>query len=164
MEISPRKEFADLPKTVHGGQAWRLEGVEDYSQNLNPLGPPADLEEIISDAIGDCGHYPDADSTVLKEKIAHHYGLTSENIAIGAGSSEIIRNFPYVFVNPGDYVLMFTPSFAEYTQQCRLAGANIDYIHLKAKNDFHIDLDELFAKLMAKRRELQILNDDGRGN
>ena len=159
MEISPRKEFADLPKTVHGGQAWRLEGVEDYSQNLNPLGPPSDLDAIIAGAVKECGHYPDADSTVLKEKIAKHYGLSVDNIAIGAGSSEIIRNFPYVFVSPGDSVLMFTPSFAEYTQQCRLAGAQVDYIHLKAKNDFRIDLDELFAKLKSKHyRALYICN------
>ena len=56
MEISPRKEFADLPKTVHGGQAWRLEGVEDYSQNLNTLGPPSDLDAIIAGAVKECGH------------------------------------------------------------------------------------------------------------
>ena len=159
MEISPRKEFADLPRTVHGGQAWRLEGIEDYSQNLNPLGPPPDLEEYIKSAVRECGHYPDADSTVLKERIAGHYGLSVDNIAIGAGSSEIIRNFPYVFVNPGDSVLMFTPSFAEYTQQCKLAGANVDYLHLRAKNDFRIDLDELYAKLKSKHyRALYICN------
>ena len=159
MEILPRKEFADLPKTVHGGQAWKLEGVEDYSQNLNPLGPPPDLEEFIAEAVKECGHYPDADSTVLKEKIAKHYGLSIENIAMGAGSSEIIRNFPYVFVNPGESVLMFTPSFAEYTQQCRLAGVQVDYIPLKAENDFRIDLDELYAKLRSKHyRALYICN------
>ncbi len=150
MQPMPRKEFADLPKTVHGGQAWRLEGIEDYSQNLNPLGPPVDLEEFITKAIGECGHYPDADCAVLKERIANHYGLSPENIAMGAGSSAIIRNFPYVFVSPGESVLIPKPSFAEYTQQCRLAGAQIDYLPLKAENDFRIDLDELFSKLRSK--------------
>ena len=150
MQIQPRKEFTGLPATVHGGQAWRLEGVEDYSQNLNPMGPPHDLAEIVAAAVDEAGHYPNADCTVLKEKIAHHFGIQPENIAMGAGSSEIIRNFPYVFVSPGESVLIPTPSFAEYAQQCRLAGVQVDYLPLKKENDFRIDTAELFEKLKSK--------------
>lgn len=150
MQIQPRKEFTDLPATVHGGQAWRLEGVEDYSQNLNPMGPPHDLADIVAGAVDDTGHYPDADCVLLKEKIAHHFGLAPGNISMGAGSSEIIRNFPYVFVSPGESVLIPSPSFAEYAQQCRLAGAQVDFIPLRKENDFRIDTAELFGMLKAK--------------
>ncbi len=150
MQIQPRKEFSDLPATVHGGQAWKLEGVEDYSQNLNPMGPPHDLDEIVAGALADAGHYPDADCTVLKEKVAQLYGLLPDNIAMGAGSSEIIRNFPYVFVSPGESVLIPSPSFAEYAQQCRLAGVQVDYLPLRKENDFRIDTAELFEKLKSK--------------
>ena len=50
--ILPREQLSGLPKTVHGGQAWKLEDVEDYSHNLNPFGPPDDLAEIIASAVG----------------------------------------------------------------------------------------------------------------
>ena len=53
--ILPREELSGLPKTVHGGQAWRLEDVEDYSHNLNPFGPPSDLAEIIASAVDGIG-------------------------------------------------------------------------------------------------------------
>ncbi|MCQ2078609.1 MAG: histidinol-phosphate aminotransferase family protein [archaeon] len=150
MQIEPRKELADLPPTVHGGQGWRLAGIEDYSQNLNPMGPPEILGEIVAKSVADAGHYPDASCLGVREKLAKYYGIAPENICMGAGSSEIIRNFPHVFIRPGDSVLLPTPSFAEYTQQCRIAGAQIDYLPLRAENDFHIDVDELFKILESK--------------
>ena len=68
--ILPRKELSDLPKTVHGGQAWKLEGIEDYSHNLNPFGPPEDIDEIIMSAVADLGHYPDDSCAELKDTLS----------------------------------------------------------------------------------------------
>ena len=150
MKIETRKELESLPSTVHGGQGWKLDGVEDYSQNLNPFGPPEDLPSILAECAKDTGHYPDADCTSVREAIARHYGLGPENVAMGAGSSEIIRNFPQVFIRPGESVLIPAPSFAEYTQQCRIAGVQVDNIELRAENNFYLDRDELFSKLESK--------------
>ena len=41
-----RKELKALPKTIHGGQGWMINGIEDYSHNLNPLGPPEEISEL----------------------------------------------------------------------------------------------------------------------
>ena len=150
MKIETRKELESLPSTVHGGQGWKLDGVEDYSQNLNPFGPPEDLPSILAECAKDTGHYPDADCTSVREAIARHYGLGPENVAMGAGSSEIIRNFPQVFIRPGESVLIPAPSFAEYTQQCRIAGVQVDNIELREENGFYLDRDELFSKLESK--------------
>ena len=84
MKIETRKELESLPSTVHGGQGWKLDGVEDYSQNLNPFGPPEDLPSILAECAKDTGHYPDADCTSVREAIARHYGLGPENVAMGA--------------------------------------------------------------------------------
>jgi threonine-phosphate decarboxylase len=62
---------------------------------------------------------------------------------VGAGSSDIIRNFPNTFLSPGDKVVINRPSFAEYAQQCRIVGADIVWNDLKAEDDFRIDLDTL---------------------
>lgn len=147
MQIEPRKELTGLSDTVHGGQGWKIEGVEDYSQNLNPFGPPSGLEEVLSEAIGNFGHYPDAGCTDVRSVIGQAYGLGPECVTMGAGSSEIIRNFPNVFLRPGDRVLIPTPSFAEYTQQCKIAGAEIDFFPLIPEDDFRIDADKLIGCL-----------------
>ena len=111
--ILPREELSGLPKTVHGGQAWKLEDVEDYSHNLNPFGPPDDLAEIIASAVGDIGHYPDDSCAELKDTISKAFNVSVDCITVGAGSSDIIRNVPNTFYRLGDRILLSRPSFAE---------------------------------------------------
>lgn len=143
--ILPRSELSGLPKTVHGGQAWKLEDIEDYSHNLNPFGPPEELQEIIMSAISEVGHYPDDSSAELKDVISKAFNIGTDCITIGAGSSDIIRNVPNTYYNKGDRVVMPRPSFAEYTQQCRIVGAEIDPFRLRSDEDFRIDADRLIS-------------------
>ena len=141
--ILPRDELRDLPPTVHGGQAWKLEGVEDFSHNLNPFGPPEDLEDIIAQAVSEIGHYPDDSCEELKDTVSKTFNVDTDCITVGAGSSDIIRNFPNTFIRPGDRVIINRPSFAEYAQQCRIVGADIVWNELRPEDDFRIDLDSL---------------------
>lgn len=140
---SARKELAALPKTVHGGQGWKLKDVEDYSHNLNPFGPPDDISELLAVAGTEVGHYPDDSCSELKETISKAYGIKAENITVGAGSSDIIRNFPNTFISIGETVVIPRPSFAEYEHQCRIVGADVKRLELLEKNDFRIDTSVL---------------------
>jgi len=135
-----RKELQNIADTVHGGQAWKLAGVEDFSHNLNPFGPPDCLGRLISEAVSGTDHYPDDNSTEFKETLAKHFNVGTENVIAGAGSSDIIRMFPNTFLNKGDKALVMRPSFAEYAHQCRIAGADVRELLLKESNDMYIDL------------------------
>ncbi len=149
--ILPREELSGLPKTVHGGQAWKLQDVEDYSHNLNPFGPPDDLAEIIASAVGDVGHYPDDSCAELKDTISRAFDVPADCITIGAGSSDIIRNVPNTFYRPGDRVVISKPSFAEYGQQCRIVGARVDWNDLCEDEDFRLDADQVVRKAEGAR-------------
>ncbi len=131
--------MASLPKTVHGGQGWKLKDIEDFSHNLNPLGPPEDIAEIMGSAAAGVGHYPDDSCSELRETIASAYGVRSDNVTVGSGSSDIIRNFPHTFISPGETAVIQSPSFAEYGHQCKIAGAGIKRVPLRKENDFRID-------------------------
>ncbi len=155
---SSRKTLKGLPKTVHGGQAWRLKDIDDYSHNLNPFGPPPCIPEIVSSAAAHVEHYPDDSSIGFRTAVAKEFNVTPDNVIAGAGSSDIIRMFPNTFLEPGDRVVMFRPSFAEYTQQCRIVGAEIDYIPLRPENDYRIDVAELEKHLTDGVRALYICN------
>ena len=120
-----------------------LENVEDYSHNLNPFGPPEDLAEIVATAIPQVGHYPDDSCEELKDVISRTFNVGTDCISVGAGSSDIIRNVPNTFYGRGDKVVIPRPSFAEYTQQCRIVGADIRPFELEAEEDFRIDADRL---------------------
>ncbi len=75
----------------------RLE-VRDFSSNVNPLGPPERLDEYIAEASRDMINYPDDHCRELKEAISQRFGVPVTNIMVGAGSAELIRLFPEVFV------------------------------------------------------------------
>ncbi len=149
--ILSRTELASLPKTVHGGQAWKIGGVEDFSHNLNPFGPPEGLAEIVESAIGEVGHYPDDSCEELKDTISKTFNVDPDCITIGAGSSDIIRNVPNTFFSPGDEVVICRPSFAEYAQQCRIVGAKIQWNDLLPDDDFRIDEDVLLGRVAGKK-------------
>ena len=156
--ITSRKELSEMPKTVHGGQAWKLGGIEDFSHNLNPFGPPDGIGEIIASAIADIGHYPDDSCSELKETVSKAFNVGEECITVGAGSSDIIRNVPNTFFDSGDNVVINRPSFAEDAQQCRIVGANITWNELKPENDFRIDLDSLMYNVGDNTKALYICN------
>ena len=154
----PRKELSELPKTVHGGQAWRLEGIEDFSHNLNPFGPPEDIDEIVASALEGIGHYPDDSCSELKDTVSKAFNIDPDCITVGAGSSDIIRNVPNTFFSPGDNVVICRPSFAEYAQQCRIVGARIIWNDLRPQDDFRIDLDALMFNVGENTKALYICN------
>ncbi len=153
-----RNTIRVLPKTVHGGQAWKLKDIEDYSHNLNPFGAPDFLKDIVDEAVSQVWHYPDDSSLGFRTAVAGEFGVSPENVIAGAGSSDIIRMFPNTFMEPGDRVVMFTPSFAEYTQQCRICGVDIRYVPLRKENDYRIDRGELSSALTDDVKALYICN------
>ncbi len=146
-----RKELAALPKTVHGGQGWMLKDVEDYSHNLNPFGPPDDISELLAVAGFGIGHYPDDSCSDLKEVISEVYGVGTDNITVGAGSSDIIRNFPNTFLAPGEIAVIPRPSFAEYAHQCRIAGATVRKMELSVDNDFRLDPEDISEHIIGAK-------------
>ena len=149
--MESRKVLRGLPKTVHGGQAWKLKDIEDYSHNLNPFGAPPFLRGIVDSVIDDVDHYPDDASPEFRNAVAGEFGVGPENVIAGAGSSDIIRMFPNTFLEHGDRAVMFAPSFAEYNQQCVIAGVQVKKLPLRAENDYRIDINELMANLKGAR-------------
>ena len=152
-----RPPLRGLPKTVHGGQGWRIPDIEDYSHNLNPFGPP-DISDYLKEASKGIGHYPDDSCKDLKEIISKRIGIGTENIIIGSGSSDIIRMFPNTFMNTGDEAVISRPSFAEYSHQCEIVGAKVVYNELSESNDFRIDYDSLSDKITDKTKAVYICN------
>ena len=138
-----RKNLLEISDTVHGGQAWKLKDIEDFSHNLNPFGPPECLGELIYEAVSGVDHYPDDNSSELKDVLAKKFKVQPENVIVGAGSSDIIRIFPNTFLDKGEKALMMRPSFAEYSHQCRVAGASVKELLLSESNDLRIDADVL---------------------
>ncbi|OPY32400.1 MAG: Aspartate aminotransferase [Methanomassiliicoccales archaeon PtaU1.Bin124] len=142
-----RIEVQRSARPVHGGLGWKYPGVEDFSSNLNPYGPPAQLAQYIDEARDRLIWYPDDHSTEFRNAICSRLGVAPDQVIAGAGSAELIRLFPETFLDRGDKVLMPRPTFAEYGYGCRLRGAEVIEVPLREDNDLRIDLTEMMSRL-----------------
>lgn len=147
LEENVRPQIRAMMRPKHGGDVWGKGNVLDYSSNVNPLGHPERLNDYIEKASQELINYPDDSSLAIREAIAERYDVGVNNVIVGAGSAEIIRLFPEVFVSPGDKVLMPHPIFSEYAFGCRLMGAEIMDAPLPEENDFRPDIGSIINSL-----------------
>ena len=137
------------------------EEVIDFSANLNPFGPPAEITEAINE--GYCqlrkiiSHYPDSQATHLRRCLAQKLGVKIDNILVGSGSTELIRLVALAYFSKGDQVLIIEPAFGEYQVACQIAGASITKQRLSAENAFQLDVDDTIQLIRSLRAKQGIL-------
>lgn len=146
-----KKELLPIKRPVHGGQGWRFPGVEDFSHNLNPYGPPAELPSLVTEAAQHLAHYPDDAAEEFREAVAGHHRVSMANVIAGAGSAELIRLYPEVFLSRKSRVIIPRPTFSEYSHACRMQGANILDVPLIEGEGFRLDMNAIREKLPLAR-------------
>ncbi len=121
MPPSPRPELRGLVPVSHGGDA--SPGVLDFSTGVSPLAPPAAVCEALRAA--DVTRYPHPTALPFRERVAVAHGVAPEEVAAGAGSTELIWAAARAFGGVGRSVLVLGPAFGEYAQAARASGANV---------------------------------------
>lgn len=137
----------------HGGNLRELaqrsgkpvKDILDFSANINPLGPPEWIRTLISSQIDSLTHYPDPDCTSLKEVIASRYGISTDEVLVGNGSTEILHLLPRAFQLPRAVIPV--PSYSDYELSCQLAGLEIKKIALPEEDGFVINLPAIESEL-----------------
>lgn len=79
-------------------------------------------------------------------------------IIVTASGAEAINNAFLAVVDPGDEVIVFSPSFMNYENLISMCGGIMVDIPLKSENGFQIDADELEKNLTPKTRMVVINN------
>ncbi|WP_331775272.1 histidinol-phosphate transaminase [Sulfurospirillum sp. 1612] len=107
------------------------------ASNENPRGCSPLVQEAVCREASKMNLYPDDSMYELKEKLAKRFNVKDTNIAIGAGSDQIISFGVHAKANKNNKVLMAHTTFAMYEIYARQTGTTI----LKTKSDQH-NLDE----------------------
>lgn len=114
----------------HGGNVWaasRKLGIEpqkilDFSANINPLGPPPRVIELLKEKIHHLVTlYPEPQAYSLAQAVAEKLDLPSECVIIGNGASELISLF-FLILRPRK-VLIPAPTYGDYARAARSVGA-----------------------------------------
>ncbi len=113
----------------------------DFSANINPLGPPGFLHDLIMDHIPDLVHYPDPDSTILTNNIAACFSLDPQQVVAGNGTSELLFQIPWLLQPERAFICV--PSYIDYGTACSKAGIAVEYFPLQSEDLFQPDLERL---------------------
>lgn len=123
-----------------------VEGLLDFSQNINPLGTPGDALEAARRALyEESGRYPDLEYTELRGALAAYLGVSAENIVPTNGGAEAL--FLAAGAAAAGGALVLEPTFSEYSAAARASGRRVfRRIARRPENDFGFDqsaLDDL---------------------
>ena len=130
----------------HGGDLISYESyyegdLIDFSSNINPLGPPEGLGDVLVESFKSLESYPDIQYRKLRRSISGYLNCGEENILVGNGAVEIINNFTI----RAKRVVILTPSFSEYEKRAKVHGKEV--VKIPYKEDFTIDVKLLESQI-----------------
>mgnify|MGYP006273686999 FL=1 len=137
----------------HGGnitaaaQKYNLNPNEiiDFSANINFLGPPKSVLEVLQNNLTEIKNYPDPECRTLKSVLAQQEQLQEENLMIANGAVDLIYLVAKV-LNP-NRALVLAPTFSEYRKALENMGAEVEEFQLTRQNDFKINVEKLLPRL-----------------
>jgi len=130
----------------------------DFSCNLNPLGSPDEIINVIQENIDNIIHYPDDQCTRLISIISDYLNIPLGHIIAGCGSTELIKAFAETFVKPNDHIIVCSPTYDEYAFYCQFMGGIINRIPLKEDKEFQLETESLFELVDGGTKAVFICN------
>ncbi|MBA2345761.1 MAG: pyridoxal phosphate-dependent class II aminotransferase [Rubrobacter sp.] len=118
----------------------------DFSQNVNPLGPPDGVLDAARNAVTDeSGGYPDLGYPELRDALARYFGVSAETVLPTNGGAEaLFLAARAASENPGRKAVVLEPTFSEYATAARTAGLEpVHRISRRPEDDFAFDVGVL---------------------
>ena len=124
--------------------------------NENPYGPSPLARKAMAEAVALSNFYPWEATTTLREKIASIYGLSKENVLMGAGSSEILGIVAqHAALKKGNAVTA-DPTFGIWFTSAQRSGLELIKVPLNTAKQH--DLGEMRKRINDQTRLVYICN------
>jgi threonine-phosphate decarboxylase len=115
----------------------------DFSASINPLGPPPSARKAFIKCYGDISRYPDPSGEKLKEALAERHGMSSAEVLLGNGSTQLIYLL-CAALRPRK-ALIVGPAFSEYANALALGGAHIRQLTLSVDDGFQFSMSRFMS-------------------
>ncbi len=151
----PGKPIEELEREL--GPILPPEGIIKLASNENPLGPSPLGMAAAREALASANRYPDGGAYRLRRTLSERLGVPMEQIALGAGSNEIIDLLVRTFCRPGeDEVLTHRYAFMMYAVSCQAQGVTMR--EAEVAPDLSCDVDRLLAAVNERTRLIFLAN------
>lgn len=134
---------------THGGDVRRIAlsagrppaDILDFSANINPLGPPEWLRDVIVSHAGELARYPDPACTELVAAVAERYAVPTEAVIAGNGSSDILWVLPRAAA--ARRAVIVAPAYVDYARSATAAGVPVVFHTCREDDGFRLDVGAL---------------------
>lgn len=126
-----------------------ITGAIKVASNENPLGPSRLAVGAIQGALGTIHLYPDAAAFRLRRALAARWDVSEGQIAVGAGSNDLLYQLVLALVGPEHEVVSPALGFLSYRLAAEVAGRRFV---ATAATPLGADLDALCAALSPRTR------------
>ena len=135
----------------------KLSSVIKLASNENALGPSPKAVAVLRKATGSLHRYPESTCPELRAKLAKRLKAAPESLVFGNGSDELIVLALRAFVDPGDEVVVATPTFLIYELQAKACGASVVVV---PSQHYRYDLKAMKAAITPHTKLVFIANPD----
>lgn len=134
----------------------KIQGIA-LDKNELPWSLDDEVEEVLIKSIKSMSfnRYPDSSGIDLKAAISRYTGIDTESICIGNGSDELISLLLQTFIETGDTIAIYAPTFGMYKMYGAICGARIWKYDLDS--NFELKLDEFIASLQKEKPKVVFL-------
>ena len=156
------KPSIDTIQPYQGGkpieEVQRELGITDIiklASNENPLGPSPLAVQAITERAKQVHLYPDGNAFYLKNDLAQHLGVSTEQLILGNGSNDVLQLIAEAYVAPDDEVIYAAGAFVVYSLVTKLCSATSVVVPMQ--NDTH-DLSAMAAAITDKTKVIFVAN------
>ena len=132
-----------------------ISNIVKLASNENPMGPSEKVVAAITNAVADISRYPDGSAFALKEKLSQLHGVTSDQITIGSGSSEVLELTARIFLGAGESAIVSQHAFVVYRLYIQSLAAKAIVV---PASDWGHDLEAMADAIDDKVRIIFIAN------
>jgi histidinol-phosphate aminotransferase len=135
----------------------RADQIVRLDTNTSPFRPESALRDLAK-ALGrlEVNEYPDTSYIGLREGLSRYTGKGLDRFVVTNGADEGLDIITKVFIDPGDEVIVPTPTYSMYRIASSIMGARV--VGVPRKKDFTLDVERVLRAVTPKTKVIFICN------
>jgi len=124
--------------------------------NENLYVPRVRFAALLNEVAEECDLrlYPQEEEEKLREAITEYLTLPKACVAVGNSSDEVMDRITRLFLEKGDRVVTFAPTFSVFRYCAKYQGA--DYVSVPLRKDFKLDVEAMHEAFTPKAKLLYL--------